>query len=232
VNLVIDRRFRGPPDSGNGGYSAGVLACALGGSDCIVTLRVPPPLDAALQIVQVDEGAELRAGETLVASAVRGEIDLAVPAPPPLEVAEAAEARFTGHVRHIFPGCFVCGTAREHGDGLCIFAGPIGDAAGTLAAVWHPDPSLADDAGFVRSEFRWAALDCPGYFAAEDRIGRGLLGRFGVHLFRPARAGEPIIVTAWPIASEGRKHFAGTALHDRDGAPIAVGAATWITLKE
>lgn len=232
MTVVIDRRFRGPPDSGNGGYTAGLVAGALGGSDCIVTLRVPPPLDVALEIVRSDDGAELRAGDVVVATAVRGEIDRAVPAPPPLEEAEAAEARFTGHVHHIFPACFVCGPERACGDGLRIFAGPTGDAVGTMAAVWRPDASLADGAGLVRPEYIWAALDCPGYFAAEAAIGRGLLGRMGVHLSAPARAGAPLVVTAWPVASEGRKHQVGTALHDRDGKPIAVATATWITLKD
>ena len=39
--IRIDRRFCGPPDSGNGGYVAGLLARELGGSDVPVTLRLP-----------------------------------------------------------------------------------------------------------------------------------------------------------------------------------------------
>jgi hypothetical protein len=37
--IRIDRRFRGPPDSGNGGFVAGLLSTALGGSGVEVTLR-------------------------------------------------------------------------------------------------------------------------------------------------------------------------------------------------
>jgi len=42
--VTIDRRFRGPSDSGNGGYVCGVVAALVGGP-AEVTLRSPPPLD-------------------------------------------------------------------------------------------------------------------------------------------------------------------------------------------
>src|SRR5690348_13590046 len=40
--IVIARRFRGPEASGNGGYSAGLIARELGGHEVDVTLRLPP----------------------------------------------------------------------------------------------------------------------------------------------------------------------------------------------
>jgi hypothetical protein len=227
--LCIDRRFRGPPETGNGGYVAGMVARALGGSDCIVTLRLPPPLDAPLALRRAGDGVELLAGERLVATGTPASIDVAVPAPPSLEAAEAAEARFTGHRHHIFPGCFVCGPDRAPGDGLRIFPGRIDD--GQVAAVWRPDTGLADADGRVRGEFLWAALDCPGYFAVEEACGRALLGRLGARLVSRPRAGEPLIVTAWSIDRDGRKHRAGSALHDRDGRLVAAAVATWITLQ-
>jgi hypothetical protein len=42
--VVIDKRFRGPRDSGNGGYSCGALAGFLEGQAAEVTLRLPPSL--------------------------------------------------------------------------------------------------------------------------------------------------------------------------------------------
>ena len=45
-------------------------------------------------------------------------------------------------------------------------------------------------------------------------------------------AGKRVIVTGWAIASEGRKHRAGTALHDRNGELLAAATATWITLEQ
>src|SRR5579885_342924 len=39
--IVIDRRYRGPDDSANGGYAAGRFAAAQGGEVVEVTLRLP-----------------------------------------------------------------------------------------------------------------------------------------------------------------------------------------------
>ena len=47
-SIVIDSRFCGPKTSGNGGYSAGLIAKdfeATIGKAVKVTLRSPPPLD-------------------------------------------------------------------------------------------------------------------------------------------------------------------------------------------
>ena len=59
--IRIDRRFRGPPDSGNGGYFAGLVAKELGGSDVVVTLRRPAPLDADLRLERSGDEALLYA---------------------------------------------------------------------------------------------------------------------------------------------------------------------------
>jgi hypothetical protein len=47
---------------------------------------------------------------------------------------------------------------------------------------------------------------------------------------RDVAIAEPLIVTGWPIASEGRKHHVGTALHQPDGALVACARSTWITV--
>jgi len=230
--LRIDSRFRGPPSSGNGGYVCGLIARELGGSDCTVTLRQPPPLDEDLRLDRANGTVSLLHGEQLIGSAVRAELVHRVPVPPSYDEAVDAESRFSGLRHHIFPGCFVCGPERGPGDGLRIFPGGIdGAASRQVAASWIPDESLGDEAGRVRPEFVWAALDCPGYFGLEDRVGLALLGRLGATLHRPLEVGEPVIVTGWAIESSGRKHLAGSALHDRSGALIAAGTATWITLQ-
>lgn len=230
MNTVrIDRRFCGPPDSGNGGTVCGIIANALGGSDCAVTLRVPPPLDRDLDLRVEDDVARLFDGDTLIGEATRGHPDIAVPPPPTLSEAEAAQARYTGHRHHIFPTCFVCGPDRALGDGMRIFAGATGD--GQVAATWTPSPDLLDVAGHVRSEYVWAALDCPGYFAVEEAAGPAVLGRFAVTIHDRQIGAQPLIVTGWGIASEGRKHRAGTAIHAADGRLLAAGEALWITLR-
>lgn len=228
----IERRFRGPPATGNGGYVAGLVAAALGGSNCTVILKSPPPLDRDLTLETEDAIATLSADDKVVVTAASEPVEIEVPPPPSLEAARDSEPRFTGLSHHIFPGCFVCGPDRESGDGMRIFPGAVGDPANQVAATWQPDESLTDRSGHVRPEFLWAALDCPGYFAAEDRAGMALLGQMSATIHRPVRAGERLIVTGWPIESRGRKHRVGSALHDAQGQLVAAAAATWITLKD
>jgi len=228
----IERRFRGPPETGNGGYVAGLVAAALGGSNCTVTLKSPPPIDKDLTLQTDDTSASMFRNDEIVVTASREQIEIDVPPAPTLAEAQDAEPRFTGHSYHIFPGCFVCGPEREAGDGMRIFPGALHDKDHRVAATWTPDESVTGDDGLVRPEFLWAALDCPGYFATEDKAGLALLGRMSAVLHRGVRAGEPLIVTGWPIGSEGRKHQVGSALHDADGQLVAAARATWITLNE
>lgn len=227
----IDPRFCGPPESGNGGYVAGLLAREVGGFDCMVTLKAPPPLNVALRVEQRPAAAELWSGDTLIAEAVRTEIGIDAPKAPNLAAAEQAELRFVGFRHHVFPGCFVCGPERADGDGLRIFPGSIDEPGlGGVAATWTPDPGLADESGHVASEFVWAALDCPGYFAVQDTSGPAVLGRMGVALHCLPVVEKRTIVVGWPIESSGRKHVVGTALYDLDGKLMAAARATWISI--
>ncbi len=228
TTLSIDPRFRGPPASGNGGYSAGLLANHLGGSDCEVTLRQPPPLDADLRVEQGDDGFRLVGEGGLIATARRAVIDLHVAAPPSLDEAEAASRSFAGFHHHIFPGCFVCGPDRGEGDGLRIFPGKMDD--GRVAAPWQPDPSLGDSESCIRSEHLWAALDCPGYFAVEGDSGPALLGRIAARIHERPPVGEPLIVSGWALGSDGRKHGAGTAIHGADGRLVAFARSVWVSV--
>ena len=68
TSIIIDKRYCGPPNSGNGGYVCGRLARHIpGGAE--VTLRAPPPLDKPLDVVATDDGLwELRDGATVVAT--------------------------------------------------------------------------------------------------------------------------------------------------------------------
>ena len=47
-------------------------------------------------------------------------------------------------------------------------------------------------------------------------------------VLRLPRAGEPTIVTAWPILQSGRKFTAGVALFDATGTLMARGSQIWI----
>jgi hypothetical protein len=214
--LRIEPRFKGPPQSGNGGYTAGLIAVAVN-----ETVKV------RLQAVD-DERWEVHREHEVVASAVRTQVSLAVPTPVSFIEARAYSTHFIGFKEPLYPTCFVCGPARSERDGLRIFAGRVPDTP-TVAAPWIPDETLDDGSGKVRPEFIWAALDCPGFYA-RSHIAPALLGELAVHIDRPVHVDEPCVIMGWSIRTEGRKHFVGTALFDEDGERCAVGAATWIAV--
>ena len=223
--ITIDRRFRGPPDSGNGGYVAGYLASYLDGP-AEVTLRMPPPLDTPLQVSQLQaEELELRNGEQLVAHAVKTELDLQ----PPIVSYEDAVRAARPAANHPFPMCFVCGPERT--DGLRILPGPVADKA-LIAAPWTPGRDLAV-AHEVLPQFVWAALDCPGGLAWLD-VAAGqsfVLGRLAVKLVSPVVVGEPYVALGWQVGRDGRKLFSRTALLHASGRVCGVGAATWFLMQ-
>lgn len=231
-NVVIERRFRGPPESGNGGYVCGLLGRNYRGA-AQVTLRKPPPLDRELSLTgHGTEQLRLMDGDELVAESVPAELEIAVPEPPDLNTAVAASRGYVGFTDHHFGGCFVCGPDRRAGDGLRIFAGDV-SGRDLVAAPWTPDASLSGADGFVRSEYLWAALDCPGYFALHtDRPpSLMLLGRFVARLEGRARPGDDCVVIGWNLGSDGRKHHAGTALFSPERRCIGSARATWIELR-
>lgn len=230
-SLTIDRRFRGPPESGNGGYVCGLLG-RLCPDGAVVTLRRPPPLDTTLTLAGHGAGRfRLLQGDTLIAESEPGAPELDVPEPPDFSLAVEASSHYIGFADHHFGGCFVCGPDRDERDGLRIFAGDV-PGRDLVAAPWVPDSTLADDAGRVRPEFLWAALDCPGYFALHtDRPpSLMLLGRFAARVEPAVRTGDRCVVIGWHLGSEGRKHFAGTALFGGDGRQIGQAHATWIAV--
>lgn len=217
--VTIDRRYRGPLRSANGGYACGLLGSRVG-SAAEVTLRLPPPLERPLTIRRDGERLLLEDGDLLVAEAIAGDPALEPPAPPDPTSAAAAAEGVGAFGPPEFAECFVCG-AREDGSGLAIHPGPVPGREGLVATSW-----TAHD---VSAEVIWAAIDCPGAYAAGDP-GRGevVLGRMTARIDRLPEEGEPCVVAGWPLGEEGRKLFAGTALYGRDAAPLAVARQVWI----
>jgi hypothetical protein len=230
--LTIARRFQGPPDSGNGGYVCGLFAVTAG-ADLRVRLLAPPPLETPLTLSESDPSGTwtLLHGETRIATGVVVDpLQLDVPHAPPYVQAVWASQHYVGFHGHTFPDCFVCGPHRRRGDGMRIFPGQLD--SGMVAAPWIPADDLDGGDGKVAVEFHWAALDCPGYFAAiGDRLRTMLLGEMQAHVDRCVHVGEACTVLGWHIGSEGRKHQCGTAIFDEDGELCARAQATWIEIK-
>jgi hypothetical protein len=223
--IRIEKRFCGPPESGNGGYVCGRLAAFIKGA-AVVRLEVPPPLDTELQVKEAGTGVELLRGATVVGRARPAVLSLDIPAAPSLAEAEAATKSYRGFRSHPFPTCFVCGPQREPGDGLRIFAGPLGGKG--VASPWMPDASLCDTSGKVKPEFLWSALDCPGAFSFEAPDGTPLLlGELAVSLRGTVAVGERCVVLGWELARDGRRHFTGTALFSESGECKGLARATW-----
>jgi hypothetical protein len=222
----IAHRFCGPTDTGNGGYTCGVVA-SYARNPVTVRLLKPIPLDTDLTVLEQDGLLTvLRDGERL-AEARPGDVgELAPPAPPTPSGAAAASSRYAGFARHPAPECFVCGPLRKDRDGLRIFAGAMGP--GVAAAPWTPDESLDAGDGRIRPEFVWAALDCPGFAAAAPDMRPMLLGELTARIDRRPGVGEPCVVVGWVIGVSGRKHETGTALYDSERRLCGVARAIWI----
>lgn len=230
--IIIDKRFCGPPESGNGGYVCGRLSRFIDAPAVTVRLLLPVPLDTELEIREKEGGVVLLDGETILARARPTKFVLEPPPCPSYEEAEAASRRYRGFTKHWFPCCFVCGPDRAPGDGLHIFAGPV-EGSELVACPWIPDTSVALTRGYVSAEFLWAALDCPGSFTFPQPAGEAIvLGEFQVELFGDVFVGERCILVAWHITSHGRKHRTATALFGESGACRGLGLATFLTVPE
>lgn len=227
-SVMFAERFNGPPGSANGGYACGLIAAQVPADLVEVTLRRPPPLNTELLVEPAGPAYEVRqAGGDVVAVATPADepVDavppvLDIPADAPIALADAS---------HPFRSCFTCGPDRESGDGLRIFVKRIPGQT-VLADRWTPDESLADDDGVVRPEMVWAALDCPGGWAAFDRIpgGVAVLGRMTTQIDRTPRVGEPCLVVATSDWHDGRKIGARSALYTASGELLAAARAVWI----
>jgi hypothetical protein len=230
--IVIDPAFEGPPASAHGGYACGVLAPHLA-ADAEITLRKPVPLGTGLRLAPYNEGLALHDENDLLAEGVSTRLEDRTPDPPTFTEALAATASFQGLHSHPYPRCVGCGTGRTDALALRIFPGPL-VARELVAAVWYPSGDATAD-GFIKPEFAWAALDCPGGWAA-IRFGEvdrpAVLGRMAARLVPPIMAQRAHIVVGWLEDVSGRKLTAGSALYSRDGVMQGFSRQTWITLND
>ena len=218
MELTIDRRYRGPLTSANGGYACGRLAAYVDAHEVEVTLRLPPPLERPLAVERDGELVRLLDGDALVAEARREPVEVDPPPPVALDDAEAAHDRHVRGGGDDFGECFVCGM---RADGLRVHVGPVSGRE-----PLHAAPVVLDQPA---PEVVWAAIDCPGAYAVGAE-GRGdiVLGRMTAGVERVPRPGERCVVFAWPLGEDGRKLHAGTALFGGDGALLALAKQVWI----
>ncbi|MFC7361078.1 hypothetical protein [Nocardioides astragali] len=218
--LIVPRRFCGPPDSGNGGWTAGALA-ALDDADSPGN--------------RCDAGF----GGAAIATATRVERALVEVDPVAPDVAASAEASYPGHDFHPFPTCFACGTGREEGDGLRIFPGRVGAGPHgvVVAATWTPHPTLREDWHTYVDEHprgsvatTWAALDCIGGWAGDLAERLMVLGRMTARVDDLPVIGEPHVVVGEGRGQDGRKTFTASTLYDSDGRVVATAEHTWIAV--
>ncbi|WP_417514697.1 hypothetical protein [Minwuia sp.] len=225
--IVVERRFQGPTQSANGGYIAGVLAELIDGP-AEITLRSPPPLETPMQIVETEEGFELRHEGALVGSVKPGTFSVEIPEKPSDAAVLAALPNYRGAKNSPIPHCFVCGVKGEVGRTLRVFASPV-EGHDLVAAKWEAHPGLADTEGRIPERYVFAALDCPGAYAFHDEAGVNmLLGRIAGEVTGTVMAGELCTVLAWRMGTKGRKAWAGSAVLNARDEVVASAYATWI----
>lgn len=226
MTITVARRFRGPSGSGNGGYTAGLLAERLlrarpvpGGESSgpaaavRVRLHVPPPLDAPLEVEvdAADGSATLWAGSTTVATATWSALEAALVPPVPYDEVARRTGPYEGATDHPFPGCFVCGPDRADGDGLRLFPGGLGP--GNTACTWRPDASVVGSGGTAPAEIVWAALDCPGGWSSGLNRRPMVLGTMTAEVLRLPRVDERCVVVGRLDQADDRRSSTSTALY-------------------
>ncbi len=244
-DLVIPSRFRGPENSGNGGWTAGALAALVGATPrdhaqdwptVEVTLRMPPPLETQLPVVIEDDSATATVADGQpVAVARRVDNSLSPVAAVSFDEARAAEPTYGGFRSHPFPNCFTCGPARAEGDGLRIFPGRV--APEKVAATWTPHASVAedfhayvDDHARASVEATWAALDCSGGWSGDLEGRPSVLGRITAHVYSLPLIGEPHVVVGEQRGLDGRKLFTAATLYNSSGREVARAEHVWVAV--
>ncbi|UFU06244.1 hypothetical protein [Ruania halotolerans] len=223
MDFVVPPEYNGPPYSGNGGWTSGHLAALLPTPDGAASVRLfsPPPLGVPMRVDAGDDALTLFHGDIRVAEAhsAPGVATAEIPTPVSYDDAVAAGPRYTGLTDHPFPTCFSCGTERDPEEALCLQTGQVTE--GVYAAAWVPRE--------VTPEIVWAAIDCPSGWALGVGGRPMVLGTMTAQVHELPDPGAELVVLAWPISSEGRKHRAGTALLHGERV-LAQARSLWITV--
>jgi hypothetical protein len=231
--VVIDSRFRGPPQSAQGGFACGLVAERVEGPAAAVSLRLPPPLERPLDIERKDDGrVTLLDGEDVVAEGAPADLTLEVPPPVSPEQAAIAARNCPWVDSHPFPGCFGCGPERSQDEAVAIIMGPV-PGCELFAGIWKPLSEFAGKQDAVSSVFVWSALDCPtAACAVLADAPASVLGRLTARLLEPVLPEQEHTVIAWPVGHDGRKHRGGAAVYGPDRQLCAYAEGLWIELRD
>jgi hypothetical protein len=227
--VVIDSRFQGIPEIALGGYVGGLLARESPSAQAV--FRRPVPLGRSLQVREWDgKEVTLEEGGEVLTRVRPSSVDVRLPAPVAVEASQAASRASPLWVRHLFPNCFTCGTARSQGDGLRIAAGPVADRD-VVAALWTPNQDLEAPGGGVDGKYIWSALDCPSILALVlqeplDSTERAVSARLAVQRLAPVLPMEPHVVMGWAIGRDVRTRTGGAAILNTQGKACAVASHT------
>ncbi len=239
TTLRVAAQFCGPPASGNGGYTAGLLAeHVLAVEQPVrVTLRRPPPLEVDLRVQGLPTDAPgapsasvtLMHGDTLVAEARPAAFEFELPRAVDHLVAQCAEAAYAKMPAHPFPTCFVCGPDRAVGDGMRLRPGSVAD--GVTACIWLPGAAAArsgDD--HVAPEYCWAALDCPSGWTSDLQARPMVLGQITAQVLSLPRIDGGVVVVGQLQRTQGRKTWTASAAYV-GGALVGRAEQLWIAIE-
>lgn len=216
--VSIAGRFRGPANSGQGGYSAGIAASFIDGP-AHVRLRRPPPLDRQLSVESGPDGVSILDGGDVVLVARSSMLK----ATQPPDEAQLSAVFERGHQQapewHMAPTCFVCGTP----DSLGMHPTRM-DQFPLWATVWTPERRVGEDS--LAPEIVWAVLDCPAGWATSDskRPKRSFfpaLAEMTVEIVHPVPMGSPVAVLGWMTTDGERRIDCESAVIDESGTVLA-----------
>ncbi|MCM6772220.1 hotdog fold thioesterase [Nocardia sp. CDC159] len=222
-----------PPDDDALRLDAGNRIASIGSESLglRVDFRRAIPVETPITLAETGTGWALLDAEAVLLAEVGRDVgpDVVVPEPPSWARAREASAK-SAAVERAIPDCYGCGTACRPGRGLRLYPWGL-RGRNMVVAAWVPDRELAGPDGLLPPPTVWAALDCPGGWAAIVLSGMrpgGVTAAMRVTRHRPMRAGEKYLVHAWPIATEGRKYTVGVAISTPEGLRCATAEALWI----
>ena len=233
TQIVVERRFNGPPASANGGHACGRVARFVDGP-AEVTLWRPVPLDTPLDAERRDDGGVTlhHDGVLLAEAAPALPLDeIEPPRRPTVAEARQATRRPWEGRPELLAGCYVCSPHRA--DGLGVHFGPLPADPAMTAALLVADAGMPhDEHGVIAPEIAWAALDCPSYTPPLwAHTEPSLLARMTAELIEPIEIGQPVVVVGWSVGQDGRKHTSATALLADDGRLLGRARVLWIRLR-